>query len=152
MRAAPISTCLFSLPKGGAAWTPGGCLRRPQPQRAEPLLFYGPDQAVWAFYTPSWTASRKDNMQYTSVVRCQKSYDVGRTGSTSTLFPRGGHRLAAAHPVLSNGRGLRQLARTDSRRLSATATAFRVSDDRPKLADGDDAGQTAQVHDQVGWD
>ena len=52
------------------------------PTRSEqnPSLFYGPDNAVWAMYTAQLDRQAgKDNMQYTAVVRCQKSTDGGKT-------------------------------------------------------------------------
>ena len=90
---ADIHIVCSSLPKGGAAWTPPVDVSG-DPSRSEqnPSLFYGPDQAVWAIYTAQLDRQPgKDNMQYTSVVRCQKSYDGGRTWQPySTLFPEEG--------------------------------------------------------------
>ena len=64
------------------------------PTRSEqnPSLFYGPDNAVWAMYTAQLDrVEGKDNMQFTAVVRCQKSTDGGKTwGAYTTVFPEEG--------------------------------------------------------------
>lgn len=52
------------------------------PNRSEqnPSLFNGPDGAVWAVYTAQLDRQAgKDNMQFTSQIRCQKSTDGGLT-------------------------------------------------------------------------
>ena len=69
------------LPKDGAQWLPPVDISG-DPTRSEqnPSLFYGPDNAVWAMYTAQLDRQAgKDNMQYTAVVRCQKSTDGGKT-------------------------------------------------------------------------
>ena len=69
------------LPKDAPAWLPPVDISG-DPTRSEqnPSLFYGPDGAVWAMYTAQLDrVPGKDNMQFTSVVRCQKSFDGGRT-------------------------------------------------------------------------
>ena len=69
------------LPKDGQAWLPPVDISS-DPTRSEqnPSLFYGPDSAVWAMYTAQLDRQEgKDNMQFTSVVRCQKSTDGGLT-------------------------------------------------------------------------
>ena len=67
------------LPKDAPAWLPPVDISG-DPTRSEqnPSLFYGPDGAVWAMYTAQLDrVPGKDNMQFTSVVRCQKSFDGG---------------------------------------------------------------------------
>ena len=74
-------------------------------------------------------------MQFTSVVRCQKSFDGGRTwGPYETVFPEEGTFCRQPIQVLSNGRwNLLQLICTDSADgLSGDPTAFRLSDDEGK--------------------
>lgn len=47
----------------------------------------------------------KDNMQFTSVIRCQKSYDGGETwGEAFVVFPEEGSFCRQPIQVLSNGR------------------------------------------------
>ena len=132
---ADIHIVCSSLPKGGAAWTPPVDVSG-DPSRSEqnPSLFYGPDQAVWAIYTAQLDRQPgKDNMQYTSVVRCQKSYDGGRTWQPySTLFPEEGTFCRQPIQVLSNGRWIfaNWLCTDSADGLSGDPTAFRLSDDQ----------------------
>ena len=87
---ADIHIICSRLPKGASAWLPPVEVSG-DPARSEqnPSLFYGPDNAVWAMYTAQLDRQAgKDNMQFTSVVRCQKSTDGGMTwGPYETVFP-----------------------------------------------------------------
>ena len=104
------------LPKDGAQWLPPVDISG-DPTRSEqnPSLFYGPDNAVWAMYTAQLDRQAgKDNMQYTAVVRCQKSTDGGKTwGPYETIFPD-------------------WLCTDSAEGLSGDPTAFRISDDEGK--------------------
>ena len=125
------------LPKDGPAWLPPVDISG-DPERSEqnPSLFYGPDNAVWAMYTAQLDRQAgKDNMQYTAVVRCQKSYDGGRTwGPYTTIFPEEGTFCRQPIQVLSNGRWIfaNWLCTDSVDGLSGDPTAFRISDDQGK--------------------
>lgn len=69
------------LPHDGTKWLePVDISGDPTRSEQNPSLFYGPDNAVWAMYTAQLDrVEGKDNMQFTAVVRCQKSTDGGRT-------------------------------------------------------------------------
>ena len=77
----------------------------------------------------------KDNMQFTAVVRCQKSTDGGRTwGDYTTVFPEEGTFCRQPIQVLSNGRWIfaNWLCTDSAEGLSGDPTAFRISDDEGK--------------------
>lgn len=99
---ADIHIVCSTLPKDAPAWLPPVDISG-DPTRSEqnPSLFYGPDNAVWAMYTAQLDRQEgKDNMQYTAVVRCQKSTDGGKTwGSYETIFPE--EEPSAASPSRS---------------------------------------------------
>ena len=69
------------LPHDGTKWLePVNISGDPTRSEQNPSLFYGPDNAVWAMYTAQLDrVEGKDNMQFTAVVRCQKSTDGGKT-------------------------------------------------------------------------
>lgn len=125
------------LPKDGPAWLPPVDISG-DPTRSEqnPSLFYGPDHAVWALYTAQLERQEgKDNMQFTSVVRCQKSTDGGRTwGPYETIFPEEGTFCRQPIQILSNGRWIfaNWLCTDSVDGLSGDPTAFRISDDEGK--------------------
>ena len=108
------------------------------PNRSEqnPSLFNGPDGAVWAVYTAQLDRQAgKDNMQFTSQIRCQKSTDGGRTwGTYETLFAREGSFCRQPIQVLSSGRWIfaNWLCTDSVDGLSGDPTAFQISDDRGK--------------------
>lgn len=101
-----------------------------------PSLFIGPDGAVWAMYTAQLDRMEgKDNMQFTSVIRCQKSYDGGETwGEASVIFPEEGSFCRQPIQILSNGRWIfGNWVCTDSENgLEGDPTVFRISDDQGK--------------------
>ena len=108
------------------------------PNRSEqnPSLFNGLDGAVWAVYTAQLDRQAgKDNMQFTSQIRCQKSTDGGRTwGAYETLFAREGSFCRQPIQVLSSGRWIfaNWLCTDSVDGLSGDPTAFQISDDRGK--------------------
>ena len=108
------------------------------PNRSEqnPSLCNGPDGAVWAVYTAQLDRQAgKDNMQFTSQIRCQKSTDGGRTwGAYETLFAREGSFCRQPIQVLSSGRWIfaNWLCTDSVDGLSGDPTAFQISDDRGK--------------------
>ncbi len=125
------------LPKGGAAWSkPVDISGDPHRSEQNPSLFYGPDGAVWAMYTAQLDRQAgKDNMQFTSQVRCQKSTNGGRTwGPFTTIFPEEGTFCRQPIQVLSSGRWIfsNWLCTDSADGLSGDPTAFRISDDQGK--------------------
>ena len=95
------------LEKDSEAWTePVDVSGDPERSEQNPSLFYGPDGAAWCMYTAQLDRQAgKDNMQFTAVVRCQKSTDGGRTwGPYETVFPEEGTFCRQPIQVLSNGR------------------------------------------------
>jgi len=101
-----------------------------------PSLFYGPDQAVWAVYTAQLDRQAgKDNMQFTSQIRCQKSSDGGMTWSKyETLFAREGSFCRQPIQVLCSGRWIfsNWLCSDSLDGLSGDPTVFQISDDAGK--------------------
>lgn len=101
-----------------------------------PSLFAGPDGAVWCMYTAQLDrVEGKDNMQFTSIIRCQKSFDGGRTwGEAEVIFPEEGSFCRQPIQVLASGRWIfGNWICTDSENgLEGDPTAFRISDDQGK--------------------
>lgn len=125
------------LPAGTDQWLdPVDVSGDPTRSEQNPSLFYGPDKKVWAMYTAQLDRQAgKDNMQFTSVVRRQKSDDGGRTwGPYETVFPEEGTFCRQPIQVLSNGRWIfSNWICTDSvDGLAGDPTVFRISDDQGK--------------------
>ena len=125
------------LEKDSEAWTePVDVSGDPERSEQNPSLFYGPDGAAWCMYTAQLDRQAgKDNMQFTAVVRCQKSTDGGRTwGPYETVFPEEGTFCRQPIQVLSNGRWIfsNWLCTDSAEGLSGDPTAFRISDDQGK--------------------
>lgn len=134
---ADVSIICARLPKGADKWeepVPVSC----DPERSEqnPSLFAGPDGAVWAMYTAQKDrVAGKDNMQFTSQVRCQKSFDGGKTwGDYETVFPEEGTFARQPIQILSNGRWIfgNWLCRESPDGLANDPSAFQISDDQGK--------------------
>lgn len=125
------------LEKDSGAWTePVDVSGDPERSEQNPSLFYGPDGAAWCMYTAQLDRQAgKDNMQFTAVVRCQKSTDGGRTwGPYETVFPEEGTFCRQPIQILSNGRWIfsNWLCTDSAEGLSGDPTAFRISDDQGK--------------------
>lgn len=133
---ADIKVICSRLPKGADAWEqPVQVSYDPKRSEQNPSLFAGPDGAVWAMYTAQLDrVPGKDNMQFTSVVRRQKSFDGGKTWSEyDTVFPREGTFCRQPIQVLSNGRWIfGNWICTDSGGLAGDPTVFQISDDQGK--------------------
>ncbi len=134
---ADISIVCARLPKGAAKWdAPVQVSHDRERSEQNPSLFFGPDKKVWAMYTAQLDrVAGKDNMQFTSVVRCQKSEDGGLTwGDYETVFPREGTFCRQPIQILSNGRWIfSNWLCTDSKDgLTGDPTAFQISDDEGK--------------------
>lgn len=134
---ADVNVICARLKKGADRWEEPVLVSH-DPERSEqnPSLFSGPDGMVWAMYTSQLSrVEGKDNMQFTSVIRCQKSADGGETWSDyETVFPEEGSFCRQPIQVLSNGRWIfGNWICTDSELgLTGDPTAFRISDDQGK--------------------
>lgn len=134
---ADVNVICARLKKGADRWEEPVLVSN-DPERSEqnPSLFAGPDGKVWAMYTSQLSrVEGKDNMQFTSVIRCQKSADGGETWSDyETVFPEEGSFCRQPIQVLSNGRWIfGNWICTDSELgLTGDPTAFRISDDQGK--------------------
>ena len=134
---ADVNVICARLKKGADRWEEPVLVSH-DPERSEqnPSLFSGPDGMVWAMYTSQLSrVEGKDNMQFTSVVRCQKSTDGGKTwGPYETIFPEEGTFCRQPIQILSNGRWIfsNWLCTDSADGLSGDPTAFRISDDEGK--------------------
>lgn len=132
-----ISVICARLPKGASQWTePVMVSGDPTKSEQNPSLFLAPDGQVWCMYTAQeGRQAGKDNMQFTSVVRRQRSADGGKTWSGfDVVFPREGTYQRQPIQVLSNGRWIvGQWLCTDSAAgLAGDPTVFQLSDDQGK--------------------
>lgn len=129
-----INIVCARLPKGADKWEePVEVSHDPERSDQNPSLFMGPDNAVWAMYTSQ--LGRKpgvDNMQFTSQVRCQKSFDGGKTWSDyETVFPEEGTFSRQEIQILSNGRWIygNWICKESPDGLAGDPSAFKISDD-----------------------
>lgn len=134
---ADVSIICARLKKGSDKWEePVAVSHDPHRSEQNPSLFAGPDGAVWAMYTAQMDrVPGKDNMQFTSQIRLQKSFDGGRTWSEyETLFPEEGTFGRQAIQILSNGRWIygNWLCKESPKGLAEDPSAFRISDDEGK--------------------
>lgn len=101
-----------------------------------PSFFKAPDKSIWLIYT-SQEARRKDkdNMQFTSIIKYQKTYDNGSTWSEpENLFDQPGTFARQSIQVLSNGRWIFSTWLCQDSKLGLTndPTAFQISDNEGK--------------------
>lgn len=134
---ADVQIVCARLPKGADRWTePVAVSGDPRRSEQNPSLFYGPDGAVWCMYTAQLDrVAGKDNMQFTSQIRCQKSFDGGLTWSDyETVFPREGSFCRQPIQVLKNGRWIfgNWLCTDSEEGLSGDPSVFQLSDDQGK--------------------
>lgn len=134
---ADIRIICSRLERDGDRWSkPVDISGDPTRSEQNPSLFYGPDDAVWAIYTAQLDRQAgKDNMQFTSQIRCQKSTDGGKTwGPYETLFAREGSFCRQPIQVLASGRWIfgNWLCTDSVDGLSGDPTAFQISDDQGK--------------------
>lgn len=134
---ADIHIVCARLPKGADKWEePVNVSSDPTRSEQNPSLFLGPDGAVWCMYTAQLgRVPGKDNMQYTSQVRCQKSFDGGKTwGDYETVFPEEGTFSRQPIQVLKNGRWIygTWICTDAVDGLAGDPSAFRISDDQGK--------------------
>lgn len=103
---ADVHVICSRLPKDGTAWSePVDISGDPKRSEQNPSLFNGPDGAVWAMYTAQLDRQEgKSNMQFTSVVRCQKSNDGGLTWSEPKPTPLPNNNSSISAIKLASGR------------------------------------------------
>ena len=135
--AADVHIICARLPNGADRWTdPVPVSGDPKRSEQNPSLFSGPDGAVWCMYTAQLDrVEGKDNMQFTSQIRCQKSLDGGMTwGEYQTMFSREGSFCRQPIQVLKNGRWIfgNWLCTDSEEGLSGDPSVFQLSDDRGK--------------------
>ena len=134
---ADVSIVCSKLPAGAKSWKrPEPVSKDPERSEQNPSLFTGPEGDVWAVYTAQLDRMPgKDNMQYTSVIRCQKSVDGGETwGEAETLFSRQGSFCRQPIQILENGRWIfaNWLCSDSLTGLAGDPTVFQLSDDQGK--------------------
>ncbi len=122
------------LPKDGEGWLPPVDVSN-APHRSEqnPSLFLGPDNAVWCMYTSQLERQEgKGSMQYTAVIKRQKSFDGGLTWEPfEVMFSEEGTFARQPIQVLSNGRWIYStwVCSDADDGMAGDPTVFRVSDD-----------------------
>lgn len=98
-----------------------------------PSFFQAPDSSVWLIYTSQeGRQPDKDNMQFTSIIKYQKTYDNGENWTKpEVLFSQQGTFARQAIQVLSNGRWIFSTWVCEDSELGLTndPTIFQVSDD-----------------------
>ena len=134
---ADVSIVCARLERGAERWSePVQVSSDPRRSEQNPSLFLAPDGEVWAMYTAQLDrVEGKDNMQFTSVVRRQRSRDGGRTWTEpEVVFPREGTFCRQSIQVLSNGRWIfaNWLCTDSAEGLSGDPTVFQLSDDQGK--------------------
>ncbi len=132
-----ISIVCARLTKGKTAWEePVKVSCDSERSEQNPSLFLGSDKAIWLIYTAQLDrVEGKDNMQFTSIIRCQKSFDNGYTWSDAeVLFSREGSFCRQPIQVLENGRWIfGNWMCTDSKLgLTGDPTVLQISDDEGK--------------------
>lgn len=135
--AADVHIVCARLAKGAESWSePVDISGDPLRSEQNPSLFCGPDGAVWCMYTAQLgRVAGKDNMQFTSQIRCQKSFDGGLTwGGYETVFSREGSFCRQPIQVLKNGRWVfgNWLCTDSAEGLSGDPSVFQLSDDQGK--------------------
>ncbi|MGI6039531.1 MAG: sialidase family protein [Eubacteriales bacterium] len=134
---ADISIVCARLPKGSDRWEkPVQVSHDPTRSEQNPSLFLAPNREVWLMYTAQESrVEGKDNMQFTSIIRRQRSSDGGRTWSKAdVMFDRKGSFSRQAIQVLSNGRWIfgNWLCSDSPTGLLGDPTVFQISDDSGK--------------------
>ncbi|KRD85829.1 neuraminidase (sialidase) [Bacillus sp. Root147] len=98
-----------------------------------PSFFHAPDQSVWLIYTSQeGRQPDKDNMQFTSIIKYQKTYDNGENWTEpEVLFSQPGTFVRQSIQVLRNGRWILSTWVCEDSELGLTndPTVFQISDD-----------------------
>ncbi|CCX37042.1 putative uncharacterized protein [Clostridium sp. CAG:1013] len=132
-----VSIVCSRLPKGGTAWTaPVKLSRDPERSEQNPSLFQASEEEIWAVYTAQLDrVPGKDNMQYTAVIRRQRSLDGGlHWGEADTMFSQEGSFCRQPIQKLANGRWIfsNWLCSDSGDSLAGDPTVFQISDDQGK--------------------
>lgn len=134
---ADVSIVYARLKKDTTSWeAPVKVSVDPHRSEQNPSLFLGPDGLIWAMYTAQLDrVPGKDNMQFTSQVRLQKSSDGGQSWSEfETIFPKEGTFCRQPIQVLKNGRFIfgNWLCTDSQNGLEGDPSVFKISDDQGK--------------------
>lgn len=129
-----VSIVCARLPKGGTGWeAPVQVSNDPARSDQNPSLFAAPNGEIWVLYTSQLDrVEGKDNMQYTSVIRRQRSGDFGKTWSAAdVLIEREGSFCRQPIQVLASGRWIfsNWLCSDCGDFLAGDPTVLNVSDD-----------------------
>lgn len=130
-----VSIVCSRLPKGEHTWTvPEQVSCDPERSEQNPSLFQASEKELWAVYTAQLDrVPGKDNMQYTAVIRRQRSYDNGlHWEKADTLFSRQGSFCRQPIQKLQNGRWIfsNWLCSDSDNALAGDPTVFQISDDQ----------------------
>lgn len=131
---ADVSIVCAALRAGSAKWEePVQISHDEHRSEQNPSLFLAPNGEIWAMYTAQLDrVPGKDNMQFTSVVRRQRSTDGGRTWSDfDVVFPEEGTFCRQPIQILSNGRYIfgNWICTDSPDGLTGDPTVFKISDD-----------------------
>lgn len=134
---ADVSIVCAALRAGSGKWDePVQISHDEHRSEQNPSLFLAPDGEIWAMYTAQLDrVPGKDNMQFTSVVRRQRSKDGGRTWSDyDVMFPKEGTFCRQPIQILSNGRYIfgNWICTDSPDGLTGDPTVFKISDDAGK--------------------
>lgn len=134
---ADVSIVCAALRAGSAKWEePVQISHDEHRSEQNPSLFLAPNGEIWAMYTAQLDrVPGKDNMQFTSVVRRQRSTDGGRTWSNfDVVFPEEGTFCRQPIQILSNGRYIfgNWICTDSPDGLTGDPTVFKISDDQGK--------------------
>lgn len=152
---ADVSIVCAKLAKGTSKWSePVRVSGDPERSEQNPSLFLAPNGEVWAMYTAQLDREAgKDNMQFTSVVRRQRSTDGGMTWSDyDTMFPQEGTFCRQPIQILSNGRWIfgNWICTDSTCGLAGDPSVFQISDDQGKTwYRVDMPGSNGRVHPTV---
>lgn len=129
-----VSIVCARLPKNGIKWlAPEQISHDPDRSEQNPSLFAAPGGEIWAVYTAQLDrVPGKDNMQYTAVIRRQRSTDGGRTWKEpDVLFGREGSFCRQPIQILSSGRWIfaNWLCTDSASGLAGDPTVLQISDD-----------------------
>lgn len=128
---------LSRLNKGEDKWKDAiNISRDPNRQEQYPSLFKGINGVLWCLYTAQLgRVPGKENMQFTSQIRLQKSFDNGKSWSEyETIFPEEGSKARQGIQVLKKGRWIygNWICSGTREGLGGASSAFRISDDGGK--------------------
>ncbi|MBS5064328.1 MAG: exo-alpha-sialidase [Hungatella hathewayi] len=132
-----VSIVCSRLKNGAKKWEePCQVSRDMHRSEQNPSLFLGPDKNVWVVYTSQQErVPGKDNMQFTSEIRCQRSADGGISwGNYEVMFGQPGSFCRQPIQILTNGRWIfgNWLCSDSESGLAGNPTVFRISDDEGK--------------------